>query len=254
VIATILRPGKRPAGKEIAKMIRRLVRLIRKAWPGVNILVRAHSHYNGPEVLDICRELNLMQTLGLTGNSALKKAVEPIVKQAKELFAIDPKPFKLYYDFEYQAGTWSQPERVIAKIEYTEKLKLNIRFITTSFKDARRKFVYETCYCGRGQAELYIKEHKRQLGSDRTSSHLFSVNQFRLIFFNLAYMVLHYFRERHLKNTCFANADFNTIRLKIVKIAGQIKELSTRIKIHLCSSYPYQNEFRQIYHSLTAYG
>jgi hypothetical protein len=254
VIATILRPGKRPTGKEIAKMIRRVVRLIRKAWPNVGIVVRGDSHYNGPEVLDICRELNLDQTLGLTGNAVLKKAVQPIVKQAEELFALDPKPFKLYHDFEYQAGTWSEPERVIAKIEYTEKLKLNIRFVTTSFKNARRQFVYETCYCGRGQAELYIKEHKRQLGSDRTSSHLFAVNQFRLIFFNLAYMALHYFRDKYLKNTCFAKADFNTIRLRLIKIAGQIKELSTRIKVHLCSSYPYQNEFRTIYNSLTAYG
>ncbi len=92
----------------------------------------------------------------------------------------------MYHDFEYQAGSWTEPERVVATIEYTEKLKLNIRFVTTSFKEASSKFVYETCYCGRGQAELYIKAHKRQLGSDRTSSHLFVVNQFRLVFFNLA--------------------------------------------------------------------
>lgn len=254
VIATILRPGKRPTGQEIAKMIRRVVRLIRKTWPTVGIMVRGDSHYNGPDVLDICRELDLQYTLGLTGNAVLKKAVASIVKQAEDLFAVDPKPFKLYHDFEYQAGTWSEPERVIAKVEYTEKLKLNIRFITTGFKKARRTFVYETCYCGRGQAELYIKEHKRHLGSDRTSSHLFAVNQFRLIFFNLAYMLLHYLRDRHLKNTCFAKADFNTIRLKLIKIAGQIKELSTRIKVHLCSSYPYQNEFREIYKSLIGYG
>lgn len=116
-----------------------------------------------------------------------------------------------------------RPERVIAKIEYTDKLKLNIRFVTTSFKDTWRKFAYETCYCGRGQAELYIKEHKRQLGSDRTSSHLFAVNQFRLIFCNLAYMILHRFGTQHLKNTCLAKADFNTIRLELIKIAGQIR-------------------------------
>lgn len=253
LIATILRPGKRPIGQEIAKMIRRIVRPVREAWPNVTIMIRGDSHYRSAEVYDVCKALNLQHTLGLTANKALKKIVEPIVKQAEDLFAVNPKPFKLYHDFEYQAGTWSEPERVIAKIEYTEKLKLNIRFITTSFKNARRKFVYETCYCGRGQAELYIKEHKRHLGSDRTSSHFFPVNQFRLIFFNLAYMILHCFRNRHLKNTCFAKADFNTIRLKLIKIAGQIKELSTRIKIHLCSSYPYQSEFKKIYDALSGF-
>ncbi len=253
LIATILRPGKRPTGREIAKMIRRVVRIIRKTWPNVEILIRGDSHYRGPAVYDICRELNLQHTLGLTANDTLKKMVEPAVNKAKKRFAADPKPFKMYQDFEYQADSWSEPERVVAKIEYTEKLKLNIRFITTSFKEASCKFVYETAYCGRGQAELYIKEHKRQLGSDRTSSHLFMVNQFRLVFFNLAYMILHRFREQYLKNTCFARADFNTIRLKIIKIAGQIKELSTRIKVQLCSSYPYQREFRTIYEMMTGF-
>jgi len=254
LIATILRPGKRPKGQEIARMIRRIVRPIREAWPDVGIIIRGDSHYNGPKVLDTCREINLEHTLGLTANKILKEKIKAIVKQAKELFDVNPRPFKLYHDFEYQAATWSAPERVIAKIEYTEKLELNIRFITTSLKKTQCKFVYETCYCGRGQAELYIKEHKRQLGSDRTSSHRFVVNQFRLIFFNLAYMIMHHFRIKHLNNTCFAKADFNTIRLRLIKIAGQIKELSTRVKVHLCSSYPYKNEFKIIYNSLIGYG
>ena len=253
LVATILRPGKRPTGREIAKMIRRVVRIIRKAWPHVEILIRGDSHYRGPEVYDICRELNLQHTLGLTGNKILKKMIEPAVNEAKKRFTADSKPFKMYRDFEYQADSWSEPERVVAKIEYTEKLKLNIRFVTTSFQETSCKFVYETAYCGRGQAELYIKEHKRQLRSDRTSSHLFMVNQFRLVFFNLAYMLLHHFRDRHLKNTSFATADFNTIRLKIIKIAGQIRELSTRIKVQLCSSYPYQKEFSKIYETLTGF-
>jgi len=251
LVATILRPGKRPTGKEIAKMIRRIVRLIKKAWPEVNIIIRGDSHYGCPEVFDVCEEFNMQFVLGLSSNSILQQSVAYIKKQAEELFDRNPRAFKLYHEFEYQAATWSKPQRVIAKVEYTEKLKINIRFIVTSLKTTWRKQVYETLYCGRGKAELYIKEHKSHLGSDRTSCNSFLVNQFRLIFFNLVYMILHYFRNRHLKNTCFAKADFNTIRLKLIKIGGQIKELSTRIKVHLSSAYVYQNEFRKIYASLT---
>lgn len=251
LIATILRPGKRPTGKEISKIIRRIVRLIKKAWPKVNIIIRGDSHYGCPEVFDICKNFNMQFVLGLTSNSVLQQCVADIKKQAEALFEREPRVFKLYHEFEYQAATWAEPQRVIAKVEYTEKLKINIRFIVTSFKTTRRKQVYEMLYCGRGKAELYIKEHKIHLGSDRTSCNSFLVNQFRLIFFNLAYMILHYFRSRHLKNTCFAKADFNTIRLKLIKIGGQIKELSTRIKIHLSSAYPYQYEFKKIYASLT---
>ncbi len=251
LIATILRSGKRPTNKEIAKMIRRIVRIIRKRWPNVNILYRGDSHYCGPKVLDICKELNMQFVLGLTSNSILQKSISHIKKQAVEMFAQNPKAFKLYHEFEYQADSWAEPQRVIAKVEYTEKLKLNTRFIVTSFKAIWRKKAYEILYCGRGKAELYIKEHKGQLGSDRTSCNSFLVNQFRLIFFNLAYMILQTFRSRYLKNTRFAKADFNTIRLKFIKIGGQIKELSTRIKIHLSSAYPYQDEFRKISISLT---
>jgi len=250
LIATILRPGKRPSGKEIAKMIRRIVRVIKKAWPEVDIIVRGDSHYGCPEVFDICKEFNMQFVLGLSSNSILQQAVASIKEQAQELFDLHPRAFKLYHEFEYQASSWTAPQRVIAKVEYTEKLKINIRFIVTSLKTTWRKQVYETLYCSRGNAELYIKEHKNHLGSDRTSCNSFLVNQFRLIFFNLAYMILHYFRSNHLKNTRFAKADFNTIRLKLIKIGAQIKELSTRIKIHISSSYAYQNEFRIIYASL----
>mgnify|MGYP006310279063 CR=1 FL=1 len=69
------------------------------------IIIRGDSHYRSPEVYDICRELNLQHTLGLTANDTLKKRVEPIVDLAIERFAADPKPFKVYHDFEYQAGT-----------------------------------------------------------------------------------------------------------------------------------------------------
>jgi len=251
LVATILRPGKRPGGKEIAKMIRRIVRLLKKAWPDVNIIIRGDSHYGCPEVFDVCKDFNIQFVLGLSSNSILQKSVADIKKRAEALFERDPKAFKLYHDFEYQAASWAEPQRVIAKVEYTEKLKINIRFIVTSLKTTQRKHIYETIYCSRGKAELYIKEHKNHLGSDRTSCNSFLVNQFRLIFFNLAYMILHSFRSRHLKNTCFAKADFNTIRLKLIKVGGQIKELSTRIKIHLSSAYPYQDEFSKIYASLT---
>ena len=59
LIATIFPPGKRPTGREIAKMLRRVVRLIRKAWPNVAILIRGDSHYRGPKVYDVFRELNI---------------------------------------------------------------------------------------------------------------------------------------------------------------------------------------------------
>ena len=112
LIATILRPGKRPTGKEIAKMIRRIVRIIKKAWPKVNIVIRADSHYSGPEVFDICKERNMQFVLGLTSNNILQQFVAPIKKQAEAIFAQDPKAFKLYHEFSAYSGKTCHPFRL----------------------------------------------------------------------------------------------------------------------------------------------
>ena len=54
-ITAVLRPAKRPGGKEIRPFLRRLLRAIRANWPGVQILLRGDSHYCCPEVLNWCR-------------------------------------------------------------------------------------------------------------------------------------------------------------------------------------------------------
>src|SRR5437763_6612073 len=58
-VAAMLRPAKRPSGREARSVLRRLVRAIRGHWPRVEILIRADSHYCAPEVLDFCRAQRL---------------------------------------------------------------------------------------------------------------------------------------------------------------------------------------------------
>ncbi len=54
-VTAVLRPAKRPGGKEIRAFLRWLLRAIRANWPNTEILLRADSHYCCPEVLDWCR-------------------------------------------------------------------------------------------------------------------------------------------------------------------------------------------------------
>jgi len=56
LVTTILRPGKRPSGKEIVTILKRIVKRIRASWPNVGIILRADSHYSTPEVHDWCTE------------------------------------------------------------------------------------------------------------------------------------------------------------------------------------------------------
>lgn len=133
----------------------------------------------------------------------------------------------------------------VAKIEYNDK-GLNIRFITTNLKEASRKWLYETGYCGRGAMELMIKEHKNHLFSDRLSCSAFAANQFRLFLHSMAYILMHAMRNNMLKNTKYAHAQFDTLRLYFFKISSRVIEMKTKIKIHVAGSYPLKDELSRI--------
>jgi len=248
LVTTILRPGKRPSGKEILAVIKRIVKIIRASWPEVGIILRGDSHYSAPEVHDWCIENNVKFVLGQTKNNILLEKARNVMADAKELYSSRRKPIKIFGDFIYKADSWSEPQRVIVKAEYNEK-GANTRFIVTNLRHNGRKFIYNTVFCGRGAMELNIKEHKNHLASGRTSCNSFEANQFRLFLHSAAYVLLHTFRSKHLKRTEFAKAQFDTIRLKFLKIGAQVRELITKIKIHLPSSFPLKELFIKIWRS-----
>jgi hypothetical protein len=105
---------------------------------------------------------------------------------------------------------------------------------------AKTRKLYEQIYCGRGNMENMIKEHKVYLKSDRTSCHRFAANQFRLFIHSAAYVLLHALRSNVLRHTEFARANFETIRMKLLKIGSQVHEMKTRIKVQLPQSYPHK--------------
>jgi len=94
--------------------------------------------------------------------------------------------------------------------------------------------------------EGFIKEHKNYLKSDRTSCTKFEANQFRVFLHSAAYVILQALREKALRRTELANASFQTIQLRILKIAARVQERATKIDIHLPTSYPFKNLLRTI--------
>lgn len=246
LITSILRPGKRPKGKEIEMILSRVCIRIKTAWPQTNILFRGDAHYSVPEAYALCDKHNIKFVLGLKPNRKLWQQAQPIMDKAKELYLLRKKPIRIYGEFQYKAGSWSKPYRVIVKAEYNEK-GANTRFIVTSLEKAHRTFVYERVYCGRGATELMIKELKNHLHSDRTSCSSFQANQFRLFLHSMAYILLHTLRESCLQGTELAKAQFDTIRLKLLKIGARTIELSTKIKTHLATGYPDKMLFYQVY-------
>jgi hypothetical protein len=251
LITTVLRPGKRPTGEQIVSILKRVVKRIGEAWPEVGILLRGDSYYSCPAVYEFSKEYEIKYIFGFKPYKPLKEKAKELVEEAQKRYAWEKQPVKMFSEFFHKAKSWPQPKRIIVKVE-CNALGLFVRYIVTNLEHWNRRFIYETAYCGRGAMELLIKEHKNHLLSDRTSCSRFEANQFRLFLHSAAYVLLHAFRRLHLKGSQWARAQFSTIRLKLIKIGARVRQLKTRIKIHLPSSFPYKQELQKIW--LSCYG
>ncbi|GMT46404.1 MAG: IS1380 family transposase [bacterium] len=239
-ITALLKPGKRSSGQQSLAILKRLVNKLRQVWPKTLLVFRADGHFSSPVIHQwIEGQKNVYFITGLTSNAVLRERCKGVRERAKRLYQEQHQPVKLYHSFYYQANSWEQAYRIVAKIERGDRGE-NIRFVVTNMYLAKTRMVYEYIYCRRGNMENMIKEHKVYLKSDRTSCHRFAANQFRLFIHSAAYVLLHALRSHVLKHTQFARASFETLRVKLLKIGAQVQEMRTRIKVQLPESYPHK--------------
>jgi hypothetical protein len=238
-VAVILRPGKTPGGAEVALVLRHVIRRIRARWPKVDILVRGDSHYGRPEAMSWCERNRVGYVFGLAGNKVLLARVTNLAEDAAlGRIVSGAEKVRRFGEFHYAAKTWSIERRVIARVEASDQGG-DSRFIVTNLAGTPR-WLYEAVYCARGQAENLVKAHKLHLASDRTSCSKATANQFRLVLHTAAYWLLHTLRGLAPKRSFWRQAQFDTIRLALIKVAARVTELATRIKLALPSSYPYR--------------
>lgn len=241
-VAVILRPGKTPDGAEVALVLRHVIGRIRARWPAVEIIVRGDSHYGRPEAMAWCERNRIGYIFGLAGNPVLLRQVGPLAEDAA-LGRVDGEGEKVrrWGEFRYAAKSWTVERRVIARVEAGPQ-GADSRFIVTNLPGLPMA-LYEKLYCARGQAENLIKAHKLHLASDRTSCRKATANQFRLLLHTAAYWLLLSLRSLAPRNSFWRDAQFDTIRLCLIKVAARVTEMVTRIKVALPSAFPYQAGF-----------
>ena len=237
-VAAVLRPAKRPKGREIAAHLRRLIREIRRHWPRVEILLRGDSHYCAPEVLDFCRAKGVDFVLGLASNANLRRRTATLeqstIARVDQNSATKVRRFKEFHD---AAASWSRVERIIARVEAGPQ-GCDTRFVVTNLTRGNGKAIYERLYCARGQAENHIKAWKTHLAADRTSCTSAAANQLRLFLHAGAYWLMWTLRAALPARSSWRHAQFDTLRLRLIKIAARVVELKTRITIHLPTGCP----------------
>jgi hypothetical protein len=144
-------------------------------------------------------------------------------------------------EFDYAAGSWDKPRRVIARLEHDAR-GANPRFIVTNLKGGP-KALYERLYCARGEAENRIKEAQLDLFGRRASCHKFQDNQLRLLLAALAYTLMINLRRLALVGTELERACTATIRVKLLKIGAAIMRNTRRVRVLLASQHPLKHVF-----------
>ena len=238
LVAAILRPGKTPSGEEVRKVLKHMIRRIRTHWPKVEIMVRGDSHYGRPEAMDWCEDNRVSYCFGLGTNAVLAALAAPLNEGAavRRLRKGAKAKVRRYGDLRYAAKAWRRERRVVARIEASER-GCDTRFVVTNLADKPQR-LYECVYCARGQMENLIKSHKRHLASDRTSCTSALANQFRLVLHSAAYVLLHALRAAAPKRSFWRTAQFDTLRLRLLKLGARVVEKATRIKVMLPAACP----------------
>jgi Transposase DDE domain group 1 len=236
-VLSLLRPGKRPSGEEVAKVLRHVIARIRRHWPHVEILVRGDSHYCSEPALALLERMRCDYIIGFAINSKLLEIAAPWRAQCDVRRSKVKPTVRRFHQLPYRAREWSRSRKLVARVAATD-MGTDARFIVTSL-EGRGKTLYEKVFCARGAAENLIKDMKRWTRSDKTACSRWQANQFRLFLHMGAYWLLHALRRAAPRRSRWRGATFKTIRRTFVKVAVRVEELKGRIKLAFPASYPH---------------
>jgi hypothetical protein len=244
-----LRPSNIDAAAGTVKHLKRIVERIRASWPEVKITIRADSGFCREEIMRWCDENRVDYILGLAKNPRLLKAIMAESEQARQQFETTKQPARVFAELRYQTlETWVRERRVVAKAEHLAKGP-NPRFVVTSpaIEERTAQALYEQDYCGRGEMENRIKGQQLHLFSDRTSCATMRANRVRLYCSSVAYVLSNALRRLGLTGTELAEAQCQTIRLKLLKIGALVRVTVRKVWVKLSSGCPDAEVFRKVH-------
>jgi len=252
-----LRTAEHGAAHGVVPALEKIVPAIRKRCHRARIIVRGDSGFGRQEIMAWCEsQSQVYYCLGLAKNSVLIEKLAPTMAQARARHCLSGSAsVRVFTEFEYRTlDSWSRSRRVVGKAEVMNQGE-NPRFVVTNLpakgfkgdKD-RRRFtpdrLYEELYCARGDMENMLKQQVLDLKADRMSTHHLASNQLRLSEAMFAYLLLERLRTQGLAGTELERATAGSLRLKVLKVAAQVRVSVRRVYVQLSSAYPLQGLFR----------
>lgn len=253
--AALLRPGNAPAPRGAPGLLRRLIDLLRVAFPKARFRVRLDGGFATPEIFDVLdAEPRLDYVVAMGANAVLTRCAEPAMGEARTLSEASGQTEHVYTEARYAAGTWPHARRVIIKGEVVcltgREPRDNARFVITNLRQTPR-WIYEHVYCARGDIENRIKELHDGLQIDRTSCCRFWANQLRVLLTAAAYVLMQELRLRAARTAC-ARTQVTGLRERLLKLGVHVVVSVRRIVLHLPTSTPSLQAWRHIARALGA--
>jgi hypothetical protein len=194
--------------------------------------------------------------LGYATNDVLKARSDPWLADLQEYYhwygQREPNVQRFESIDDYQAGSWSRPRRIIAKIEIMPQGS-NRRFIVTNMS-GHPQGIYHGFYVKRGDVpERPIGEWKNGLQGDRLSAHGFRANGMKLLEHILAYALVVLYREAAAAVPEMAQAEVSTWRQRLWKVGAVVVTTARRIWFHFSESWPYRALWVRVHEAVTAF-
>jgi hypothetical protein len=253
-LLALLRPANIDNAVGVLKHLARIIARLRACWPGVSILVRGDSGFCREHLMRWCEANGVDFLFGLAKNPRLLRELGPALERAQQQFAQTGAPARVFHEFAYRThDSWSRERRVVGKAEQLSKGP-NPRFVVSSLtaQAFAGPALYEQEYCGRGDMENRIKEQQLMLFANRVSCATMRANQVRLCLATVAYVLLRALRQFGLAETELAQAQCDTIRVRLLKLGAVIGVSVRRVAVALSEAYPFRAVFVRVWEKLGA--
>ena len=236
LLCAYLRPSRIDGAKHAAAILKLLVKRLRQAWPQVKIVFRGDSGFCRQRILNYCERADVHYLVGLARNTRLEQMTEFVELAMKDAYEASGIKQRELGEFVYAAQSWARERRVITRLECGPQ-GTNPRYVVTNLT-GDPKALYDDMYCQRGEAENRIKEAQVGLFATRTSCRHFQSNQLRVLLAALGYVLIERLRALALQGTALANAQVDTLRIKLLKVAAVVTRNTRRIRLFLASNWP----------------
>jgi Transposase DDE domain group 1 len=178
----------------------------------------ADAGFANPDVYEYLEAEEIKYAIRLPANNVLQSKIAYLLTRRA---GRPPNHVRRSYaNFYYQAGSWTKPRRVIAKVEWHPgELYPRIGFIVTNMARPAENVV--AFYNKRGTCEQWIKEGKGAIRWTRLSCRSFAANAVRLQLHALAYNLGNFLRTLATPEP-IKDWSLTSLKEKLIKIGAKI--------------------------------